>query len=146
MYVENGWLSLDPIYLSLLHTHKFSDMDGFQDGGYIWAQGVLSYHLIKVPWYYSLLKKICQDFWVTKQDDSYQQDKIKIHIVPYLYYLLIVLLLTQYLYVHGTYIISIMHKTLLDNKCYFVTTMRHSVLDSAPDSMIYSVRPSVWNL
>ena len=39
MYVENGWLSLDPIYLSLLHSHKFldnfSDMDGFQDGGYI---------------------------------------------------------------------------------------------------------------
>ena len=39
MYVENGWLSLDPIYLSLLHPHElsdnFSDMDGFQDGGYI---------------------------------------------------------------------------------------------------------------
>ena len=38
MYVENGWLSLDPIYL-LLHPHEFSDnfsdMDGFQDGGYI---------------------------------------------------------------------------------------------------------------
>ena len=44
---------------------------------------------------------------------------------------------------HGTNIINIMHKTLLDNKCYFVTTMRHSVLDSSPDSMIYSVRPSV---
>ena len=47
MYVENDWLSL-------LHPHEFSDnfsdMDGFQDGGYIWAQGVLSYHLIKVPW------------------------------------------------------------------------------------------------
>ena len=25
-------------------------MDGFQDGGYIWAQGVLQYHLIEVPW------------------------------------------------------------------------------------------------
>ena len=53
MYVDNSWLSLDPIYLSLLHPHKFSgnfsDMDGFQDGGYIWAQGVLQYHLIKVP-------------------------------------------------------------------------------------------------
>ena len=47
MYVDNSWLSL-------LHPHEFSDnfsdMDGFQDGGYIWAQGVLSYHLIKVPW------------------------------------------------------------------------------------------------
>ena len=36
MYVENGWLSLYPIYLPLLHVHKFSDnfsdMDGFQDG------------------------------------------------------------------------------------------------------------------
>ena len=39
MYVEKGWLSLDPIYLSLLHSHKFSDnfsgMGEFQDGGYI---------------------------------------------------------------------------------------------------------------
>ena len=26
-----------------------ADMDGFQDGGYIWAQGVLQYHLIEVP-------------------------------------------------------------------------------------------------
>ena len=38
MYVDSSWLSLDPIYLSLLHPHKlsdnFSDMDGFQDGGY----------------------------------------------------------------------------------------------------------------
>ena len=54
MYVDNSWLSLDPIYLSLLHPHKFSDnfsdMDGFEDGGYIWAQGVLQYHLIEVPW------------------------------------------------------------------------------------------------
>ena len=25
MYVENGWLSLDPIHLSLLHPHEFSD-------------------------------------------------------------------------------------------------------------------------
>ena len=45
--------SLDPIYLSLLHPHKildnFSDMDGFQDGGYVWAQGVLQYYLIEVP-------------------------------------------------------------------------------------------------
>ena len=41
------------ILISLLHPHEFSDnfsdMDGFQDGGYICAQGVLSYHLIKVP-------------------------------------------------------------------------------------------------
>ena len=48
MYVENGWLSLDPIYLSLLHPHEFSDnfsdMDGFQDSG---AQGVLQYNLLK---------------------------------------------------------------------------------------------------
>ena len=49
MYVDNSWLSLDPIYLSLLRPHEFSDMDGFQDGGYIWAQGVLQYNLIKVP-------------------------------------------------------------------------------------------------
>ena len=53
MYVENGWLSLNPIYLSLLHPYEFSDnfadMDGFQNGGYIWAQGVLQYHLIEVP-------------------------------------------------------------------------------------------------
>ena len=51
MYVENGWLSLDPIYLSLLHpveieylfsflhphefSDNFSDIDGFQDGRYI---------------------------------------------------------------------------------------------------------------
>ena len=53
MYVENGWLSLDPKYLSLLHSHKFSDnfldMDRFQDGEYISAQGVLRYYLIKVP-------------------------------------------------------------------------------------------------
>ena len=38
MYVVNGWLSLDPIYLSLMYSHKFSDnfsdMDGLQDGGY----------------------------------------------------------------------------------------------------------------
>ena len=44
MYVDNSWLSL-------LHPHEFSDnfsdMDGFQDGGYIWAQGVLQYHLIE---------------------------------------------------------------------------------------------------
>ena len=45
MYVENGWLSLNPIYLSLLHSHKLSD--NFSD---MRAQGVLSYHLIKVPW------------------------------------------------------------------------------------------------
>ena len=54
MYVENGWPSLDPIHLSLLHPHECSDncseMDGFQDGGYICAQGVLRYHLIKVLW------------------------------------------------------------------------------------------------
>ena len=54
MYVDKSWQSLDPIYLSLLQSHKFSDnfsdMDGFQDGGYIWAQGVLKYHLIEVPW------------------------------------------------------------------------------------------------
>ena len=54
MYVENGWLSLNPIYLSLLHPYEFSDnfsdMDGFQNGGYIWAQGVLQYNLIEVPW------------------------------------------------------------------------------------------------
>ena len=55
MYVENSWLSLDPIYLSLLHPHEFSnnfsDMDGFKDGEYIWAQGVwvtilLKYHVL----------------------------------------------------------------------------------------------------
>ena len=38
-YVDNSWLSLGPIYLLLLHPYKFSDnfsdMDGFQDGGYI---------------------------------------------------------------------------------------------------------------
>ena len=54
MYVDNSWLSLDPIYLSLLHPYEFadnfSDMDGFSNGGYISAQGVLQYHLIKVPW------------------------------------------------------------------------------------------------
>ena len=53
MYVYNSWLSLDPIYLSLLHPHEFSDnfldIDGFQDVGYIGAQGVLQYHLIEVP-------------------------------------------------------------------------------------------------
>ena len=50
MYVENGWLSLDPIYLSLLHSHKFSDnfSDNFSDID-VRAQGVLTYHLIKVP-------------------------------------------------------------------------------------------------
>ena len=31
-------------------------MDGFQDGGYIWAQGDLSYHVTKVPWW--LMTKI----------------------------------------------------------------------------------------
>ena len=31
------------------YYQHFSDMDGFQDGGYIWAQGVLQYHLIEVP-------------------------------------------------------------------------------------------------
>ena len=34
MYVENGWLSLDPIYLSLLQPYEFSDnfldMDDFK--------------------------------------------------------------------------------------------------------------------
>ena len=39
MYVENGWLSIDPIYLLLLYPHEFSDnfsdMDGFKDGEYI---------------------------------------------------------------------------------------------------------------
>ena len=39
MDVENGWLSIDPIHLSLLHPHEFLDnfldMDGFQDGGYM---------------------------------------------------------------------------------------------------------------
>ena len=25
MYVENGWLSLNPIYLSLLHPYEFTD-------------------------------------------------------------------------------------------------------------------------
>ena len=49
MYVENGWLSLDPIYLSLLHSHKFSDNFSDMD---VRAQGFLSYHLIKVPWFY----------------------------------------------------------------------------------------------
>jgi len=54
MYAENGWLTLYPIYLSLLHPHEFSDnfsdMDGFQDGGHIRTQGALQYHLIEVPW------------------------------------------------------------------------------------------------
>ena len=45
MHVENGWLSLDPIYLSLLHSHKFSDNFSDMD---VRAQGVLSYHLIKL--------------------------------------------------------------------------------------------------
>ena len=39
MYVENGWLSLNPIYLLLLHPYEFSDtfadMDVFKNGGYI---------------------------------------------------------------------------------------------------------------
>ena len=39
MYVDNSRLSLDPIFLSLLHPHKFSDnfsdIDGFKYGGYI---------------------------------------------------------------------------------------------------------------
>ena len=45
MYVDNSWLSLDPIYLSLLHkfSDKFSDMD-------VRVLGVLRYHLIRVPW------------------------------------------------------------------------------------------------
>ena len=47
MYVENGWRSLDPTYLSLLFLHKFSDNFSDMD---VHAQGVLSYHLIKVPW------------------------------------------------------------------------------------------------
>ena len=42
MYVENGWLSLDPIYLSLLHSHKFSDNFSDMD---VRAQDCLSYHL-----------------------------------------------------------------------------------------------------
>ena len=29
MYVENGWLSLNPIYISLLQPYEFADMDGF---------------------------------------------------------------------------------------------------------------------
>ena len=43
MNVENGWLSLDPIYLSLLLSHKFSD--NFSDMDVV-AQGVFRYHLI----------------------------------------------------------------------------------------------------
>ena len=31
MYVENGWLSLDPIYLSLLHPHEFLDFSTWMD-------------------------------------------------------------------------------------------------------------------
>ena len=44
-------------YLSIIasrHTNSrtiSADMDGFQDSGYIWAQGVLQYYLIEVvPW------------------------------------------------------------------------------------------------
>ena len=43
-------------YLSIIASRPTNsrtisaDMDGFQDGGYIWAQSVLQYHLIKVPW------------------------------------------------------------------------------------------------
>ena len=37
MYVDNSWLSL-------LHPHEFSDMDGFQDGGYIWVTILSKYH------------------------------------------------------------------------------------------------------
>ena len=54
MSVENGWLSLDPIYLSLPHPHKFSDnfsdMDRFQVDGYTYERRVfcntilLKYH------------------------------------------------------------------------------------------------------
>ena len=49
MYVENGLLSLDPIYLLLLHSNKFSDNFSDMD---VRAQGVLRYHLIKVPCIY----------------------------------------------------------------------------------------------
>ena len=45
MYVENGWLSLDPIYLSLLHSHKFSDNFSDMD---VRAQGVLVRYEIQV--------------------------------------------------------------------------------------------------
>ena len=52
MYVENGWLSLDPIYLALLHSHKFSDNFSDMD---VRAQGVLKYLLIKVPCFFFFL-------------------------------------------------------------------------------------------
>ena len=41
----------------------YSDMDGFQNGGYIWAQGVLQYHLIEVSWLYP--KKCIQATFLT---------------------------------------------------------------------------------
>ena len=47
MYVENNLQSLDPIYLSLLNSHKFSDNFSDMD---VCAQGVLRYHIIEVPW------------------------------------------------------------------------------------------------
>ena len=61
MYIENGWLSLDPIYLSLLQSHKFSD--NFSD---VRAQGVLRYHLIKVPWIRPDLKYLYSEKKVLK--------------------------------------------------------------------------------
>ena len=55
MNVSWEWLAIIRSYLPIIASlaqilGQFSDMDGFQDGGYIWAQGVLSNHLIKVPW------------------------------------------------------------------------------------------------
>ena len=53
MYVENGWLSLDPIYLSLLHSHKFSDnfrtwmdfkMADTSERRMFWVTILLKYH------------------------------------------------------------------------------------------------------
>ena len=48
-------LAIIRAYLSIIASRYTNsrtisaDMDGFQDGGYIWAQGVLQYHLIEVP-------------------------------------------------------------------------------------------------
>ena len=49
-------LAIIKSYLSIIPSRQTNsrtisaDMDGFQDGGYIWAQGVLQYHPIEVPW------------------------------------------------------------------------------------------------
>ena len=55
MYVDNSWLSFDPIYLSLLHSHYWSTMDGGETLQIHRAQNARRFAVTISNWHHELI-------------------------------------------------------------------------------------------